>query len=583
MKHTKSYFTHSPNPLFARTDFRLLDGIWSFCFDPDNIGVFEKWFQNFPSDHFDIRVPYVYQAKNGLNTKTQEKDIVWYDKTVEIDSIAEQIDLVILACDYKLDLYVNGIFLASHEGGYDQIRVNIAPVVKKGKNTITFRVEDSKDKDQIRGKQFTGARPSQIFYEGVTGVYRSVYLEFLSKTNIRNARLIASYSDRSLFLRVDVLNGANSTLKIEAFDGEKLAKVKEYAVKDGAIEDTLSFDNVKPWSDACPFLYDVVLTLLDDRGRVFDTVYTYAGFVSYRIEGGRFYVNDIDTYIKAVLFQGYYEDDLYTGRKEDYLEDLAKIKASGFNALRIHQTIEDPLFLYYCDCSGIYTTLEIPSPFEMSDRLRERYFAEVDRIVSDNYHHPSVYALILFNESWGINGILHDPEMQEFVVRCYERYKKMCPHWLICSNDGWEHTKSDICSIHNYEFDSEAFISFTSEQYDTLMKTKNFYANAANYLAFAQNYQYENQPIFLSEFAGYGLSVPKGDSDQFFYGAAKNTEDFIDRIQKMYTAIQKFPFIRGICYTQYNDTYQETNGIVTMQRQFKIPPGILKALNDVLR
>lgn len=239
MKHTKSYFTHSPNPLFARTDFRLLDGIWSFCFDPDNIGVREKWFQKFPSDHFDIRIPYVYQAKNGLNTKTQEKDIVWYDKTVEIDPIAEQIDLVILACDYKLDLYVNGIFLASHKGGYDQIRINIAPVVKKGKNTITFRVEDSKDKDQIRGKQFTGARPSQIFYEGVTGVYRSVYLEFLSKTNIRNARLIASYSDRSLFLRVDVLNGANSTLKIEVFDGEKLAKVKEYAVKDGAIEDTL--------------------------------------------------------------------------------------------------------------------------------------------------------------------------------------------------------------------------------------------------------------------------------------------------------------------------------------------------------
>lgn len=73
MKHTKSYFTHSPNPLFARTDFRLLDGIWSFCFDPDNIGVREKWFQKFPSDHFDIRIPYVYQAKNGLNTKTQER------------------------------------------------------------------------------------------------------------------------------------------------------------------------------------------------------------------------------------------------------------------------------------------------------------------------------------------------------------------------------------------------------------------------------------------------------------------------------------------------------------------------------
>lgn len=580
---TKSYLTRSPNPLFARKNFLLLDGTWSFCFDPNDVGLRDGWFKAFPSEHLNIRVPYVYQAKNGLNIKTQEKDIVWYSKTIEISQLTDRVDLVILACDHKLKLYVNGIFLSSHEGGYDQIRVDIARAMKIGKNTITIRVEDSKSEDQLRGKQFIGDKPSKIYYEGITGIYRSVYLEFLSKTNIQNIKLVPSYLGRSLKFNAEINNGIHAALKIDISKEGKLIKTEKHSIKGKNVDDEIIFDCVDGWSNRNPSLYDVVLSIVDNDGKILDEVYTYVGFVSYEAKNGKFYVNGIDTYIKSVLFQGYYGNNLYTGTEKEYLDDLIKIKECGFNSLRIHQMIEDPLFMYHCDRLGIYTTLETPSPFEMSDHLKKQYVLETDNIVNNNYNHPSIYVLILFNESWGIRDILDNAETKKFVTNCYERYKRMRPQWLICSNDGWEHTISDICTIHNYEPNASNLAAFMNGMHNELKTKNNCRVNGANYIAFVDNHKYDDQPIFLSEFGGYGLSISKENTDNFFYGEAANTNDFATRIKEMYMTIKQFQFIRGICYTQYNDTFQETNGIVTENRQLKIPAEFLKDLNDMLR
>ena len=575
MFYSKSYKLKHPNPQFARENFEILDGIWNFAFD-DN----KDFVNDFPVDCLKIRVPFTYQSYNGLNIPTKDNDIIWYHKKIVITKLYASIDLVFLGCDYELILYVNKKYVGKHLGGYDQVRFNISEFLSLGENELTIKIVDYKKKDIIRGKQTTSSIEG-CFYECVTGIYKSVYLEFHEKSYIDNYYLSTSYLNQKMRLEVNTINCVNKILKVEIFENKSLILSKKFEIASDKIVQEIEVNNIKPWSNNNPQLYDVILTICDEK-IIYDKIFTYTGFQDYKVKNGRFYVNEEDTYLKGILYQGYYDKGFYTGQNEDYKKDLLLIKKMGFNFVRIHQKIEDPRWLYYADCLGLYCTLEIPSSKEFSSNYEKNYLKETSRIVLDNINHPCVFSLILFNESWGINNVKNDKLTQDFVLNCYNYYKKLYPNLLVCSNDGWEHVKSDICSIHNYAPEGEKLYLFEKKQYDLLLKNGDALANEANYHIYAQGYKYQNELIILSEFGGYGLNIDDSKNAWCYGKASNNVDDYILKLTNMYHYIKKLDFIRGICYTQFNDIYPELNGIVSIDRKEKIDIKILKKLNDLL-
>ena len=485
-----------------------------------------------------------------------------------------------MGCDYELILYVNKKYVGKHLGGYDQVRFNISEFLSLGENELTIKVVDYKKKDIIRGKQTTSSIEG-CFYECVTGIYKSVYLEFHEKSYIDNYCLSTSYLNQKMRLEVNTINCVNKILKVEIFENKSLILSKKFEIASDKIVQEIEVNNIKPWSNNNPQLYDVILTICDEK-IIYDKIFTYTGFQDYKVKNGRFYVNEEDTYLKGILYQGYYDKGFYTGQNEDYKKDLLLIKKMGFNFVRIHQKIEDPRWLYYADCLGLYCTLEIPSSKEFSSNYEKNYLKETSRIVLDNINHPCVFSLILFNESWGINNVKNDKLTQDFVLNCYNYYKKLYPNLLVCSNDGWEHVKSDICSIHNYAPEGEKLYLFEKKQYDLLLKNGDALANEANYHIYAQGYKYQNELIILSEFGGYGLNIDDSKNAWCYGKASSNVDDYILKLTNMYHYIKKLDFIRGICYTQFNDIYPELNGIVSIDRKEKIDIKILKKLNDLL-
>ncbi|MCR5564504.1 MAG: hypothetical protein K6F59_01740, partial [Gammaproteobacteria bacterium] len=86
---------------------------------------------------------------------------------------------------------------------------------------------------------------------------------------------------------------------------------------------------------------------------------------------------------------------------------------------------------------------------------------------------------------------------------------------------------------------------------------------------FVKGYEYNNQPIIISEFGG--TSFISSESTDWGYGkAVTNNQEYLDRLSKLFGIIIDNKNIVGYCYTQLTDVKQEINGIYTLDRKLKV-------------
>ena len=97
-------------------------------------------------------------------------------------------------------------------------------------------------------------------------------------------------------------------------------------------------------------------------------------------------------------------------------------------------------------------------------------------------------------------------------------------------------------------------------------------------LAMAVGYEYVGQPIMISEFGG--IAFNNDDSGWGYNGKVNTEEAFIERFDKIVTAVKELPYACGYCYTQITDVQQEINGLMDIDRNYKIEPEIIKEIKD---
>ncbi len=169
--------------------------------------------------------------------------------------------------------------------------------------------------------------------------------------------------------------------------------------------------------------------------------------------------------------------------------------------------------------------------------------------------------------------VQHDLEQQTAVKSIYYLTKTLDKTRPVIDNDGWEHTDTDICTIHDYEQDGEKLSEVYSNQDRVLAVAP---STMFPRYVFARGYRYKNQPVLISEFGGIAFSGVEG----WVYGSGvKNEEEFTQRVTGLFQAIQKNQYLCGYCYTQLTDVEHEKNGLLTFERKPKISPEIIKGLN----
>lgn len=574
-----------PRPQFVREDWINLNGEWEFDFDDNNIGIKEGWHKN-PKLGKSILVPYAYQTElSGINIK-EFHDIVWYSKTFDLDEVMKNKRNILHfgAVDYKADLWVNGEHLFTHKGGHVPFSVDITSVIKEKDNLIVLRVEDyATDLELPRGKQFWRKESHGIFYTRTTGIWQSVWIEPVSETYLKKVWLTPDLDKKTVLVEYEFEGditetslGVEISVKDTVIVNDKIALMSSREKRAFGLNQELTLDwnhhESLAWSPENPILFDIKFSVYK-KNTIIDTVKSYFGLRKVEIVDGVFMLNNRPYYQKLLLDQGYWEESLLTApTDEHFVKDIKLCKEMGFNGVRKHQKIEDPRFLYWADKLGLLVWGEMANAYVYSRRYVKMLNNEWIEMIERDYNHPSIVAWTPLNESWGVDSIMNNKDQQAHSAAMYWLTKSFDQTRVVISNDGWEHTKTDLLTIHDYEYRNEVL----TERYsclDNILKTKH-----SGRGMFAKEWNYEGQPIIISEMGG--ISYQKSEWEGWGYSAATSDEDFILRYYNVIAPMLKSKLIQGFCYTQVTDVEQEINGLLTYAREPKVDLSIIKAINE---
>ena len=432
-----------PRQQFARANWIDLCGPWQFAYDDQAVGLDEGWVEK--AEVFDrtITVPFPPESRASGIGDTAPHSVVWYRRTFRWagETPDERLMLHFGAVDYRAQVWVNGGLAAQHEGGQTPFRADVTRFLLPGDvdQVLVVRAEDTtSDLSQPRGKQFWEPEPRAIWYDRTTGIWQPVWLEPVKSIHMVDIRwtpdldrgllglqvLLNEMPPRPMRLRVQLsLRGVR--LADDSYTCETLEVRREIALEQARL--TMSREDLL-WSPRFPNLLDAVLTLYDDDGTV-DEVMSYAGLRSAGYSNGRFLLNGSPYYLRMVLEQGLWPDTLLAAPSNDALRfEVEMTKALGFNGVRIHQKVEDPRYLYWCDKLGLLVWGEMANAYVFSRTAVERLTREWMDVVRRDFSHPCIVMWVPLNESWGVPSLERDPCAARLCARPLSSHARAGPH-----------------------------------------------------------------------------------------------------------------------------------------------------------
>jgi hypothetical protein len=580
-----------PRPQLARRRWTDLSGSWGFAHDDGDVGTDERWPER--PEVFDrrIRVPCPPESPASGIGDPGPHPVVWYRRTFAAGlRPGERLLLHFGAVDYRASVWVNGRHAVDHEGGHTPFRADVTGLLVDGdEQVVVVRAEDQpRDLTQPRGKQDWQDRPHSIWYERTTGIWQPVWLEPVPAARVESLRWTPDLDRRVLGMTARVSAAATGLsdprLRVRlTLRGELLAETT-YALTSTTMVQQIGLDagriahdrRAYLWAPDHPNLVDATVGLLDGTELV-DEVASYAGLRQVDVSGGRLLLNGRPLFLRMVLAQNYWPQSHLAAPDDEALRrEVELVKELGFNGVRIHQKVEDPRFLHWCDVLGVAVWTEMPSAFVFDPAGLTRLTREWADVVDRDAGSPAVLAWVPYNESWGVPQVRADPAQQHAVRALYSLTKALDPSRPVIGNDGWEHVVSDILAVHDYS-QSGATLRDRYGSHEAVERTLRRVQPYHRAILLAE-YAPGEEPVMLTEFGGITY---RPDSDEFWngYGAVEDPAELLARYDELLSALQASPVLAGFCYTQLTDTAQERNGLLYADRSPKVPPAELAAIN----
>lgn len=570
-----------PRPQMVRKPWLNLNGNWEFEIAAAKSGEQKGFPAGKGKLSRTIIVPFCPESElSGIGNKGF-MDCVWYRRKFEIPKSwkKKRILLHFGAVDYETTVWINGIKLGIHRGGYTPFTFEITEQIKPGNNLLVVRaVDEMRTKPQPRGKQSDKLESYSCVYTRTTGIWQTVWLEAVPQTYLQSFKVYPKIDSGTITVQAKI-DGKTEGLKLTAaaFAGKK--KTGERTVTaENSVTFTMKLSEKKLWNPGKPFLYDLELKIVKKKKlevrikqseETIDEVKSYFGLRQIRIKGKKVLINHKSIFQRLVLDQGYYPDGIYTAPNDAALrKDIELSIAMGFNGARLHEKVFEPRFLYWADKLGYLVWGEYPnwgldqSRLKSISQILPEWIEEIDR----DFNHPAIIGWCPFNET---------PQNQHpgLLQLIYQITKQLDPTRPVIDTSGYVHVETDIYDVHNYNQYPEEF----KKLFEPFIKSDRIVLQHFPGLEVA----YQGQPYFVSEYGGSWWNPEQQDHKAWGYGDHPKTEqEFINRYRGLTETLLFHPKMFGFCYTQLYDIELEVNGLYTYHRKPKFKPELIKRINS---
>jgi Beta-galactosidase/beta-glucuronidase len=189
-----------PRPMLRRDSYLCLNGVWKYEINKDR-------------DHAecadDIIVPFSPETYLSRVQKILKPDeYLHYRKVFRLPEgfVKDRVLLHFGAVDQECEVKLNGRIAGSHKGGYLPFEFDITESLTDGDNIIEVLVVDKTEQSpHARGKQRLRNKGicSFIFYTPQSGIWKSVWLESVSKQYITGIKITPDFDASKIWIRVD--------------------------------------------------------------------------------------------------------------------------------------------------------------------------------------------------------------------------------------------------------------------------------------------------------------------------------------------------------------------------------------------
>ena len=338
--------------------------------------------------------------------------IVWYRKHFKLptECAGRDVTLHFEAIMGKQTIYINGIMVKEHEGGYLPITISLAGCPVGDDIVVAIKADNSDDKTYPPGK-----KQAQLDFAYHGGIYRDVWLIAKNKVAITDAVEenkvagggifvhYANISDKSaeVFVNTEVRNNDTKprTITIEsslvpyAATLSQSTKLKLQPGETKTITQRFLIKNPNLWSPETPYLYSIA-TRIKEGWQSLDGGTTRIGIRSFEFKGKEgFWLNGKKYH--QLVGANRHQDFAYVGNalpNSQQWRDAKRLRDAGFTIIRTAHYPQDPSFMDACDELGLFVIVATPGwqYWNKEEGWDEKVHQNTRQIIRRDRNHPCV-------------------------------------------------------------------------------------------------------------------------------------------------------------------------------------------------
>lgn len=513
-------------------DIRSLNGKWNVIIDLYDQGRGMKVYRNqSPKGTTDF---YEYSFKGGLrlnvpgdwNSQMPElkyyEGTVWYVRHFDAKRLVDKRQFLYFgAVSYRCRVYLNGMEIGSHEGGFTPFQIEVTNLLNEGDNFVVVEVNNRRTKDAIPAMAFDWWN-----YGGVT---RDVLLVTTPQTYLEDYFIQLDKESPDQMIAKVYLSDKKPGEKITIAIPELKTSIDMHTDAEGKAEGKFNVKKLQRWSPENPKLYEVIISSAGD------CVKEQIGFRNITVKGTDIYLNGKPTFMCSISFHEEIPQRMGRAFSEaDAAMLLDEAKALGVNMIRLAHYPQNEYTVRLAEKMGFILWQEIPiwQGIDFTDNSTRK---KAQRMLTEMIKRDQNRCAVGY---WGIaNETQPSKERNEFLTSLLETGKKL------------DTTRLYVAAFDLVRFNREkkCFVmedSFTS-QLDVVAVNK--------YMGWYHPWPIEpenavwevipDKPLIISEFGGEALYGQSGDENV----ASSWSEEYQARLYRdNIRMFDNIPNLRGV-------------------------------------